>query len=622
MFKSKKIKRISNFLFSEPFIIAFVSIVMIFINIIPFLYRLLNTPPDRIFTGAQFYTLDYNIYLSHFKEGAEGVFLTHNKHSSEPHNGFLLRREYFLWGFIFGKLLHLPIIYVYHSARIFSGFLLLFTIYLLIKKIIPDNPDNPLKNKSAKTLRIFAFLFSLFISGFPIYQTNLQTGKIEIEQHLFWFLEIDPTQRFATLFHYLLGNIILLFSLLLFLRYLKKINITSNPLSLYKADIKTYLLSILLCWLACLIHPSTLVTIYLLFGLFLFFKTLEFFLRRLLFQETNICKYLKISIYILITLIFSAPSLLFLKNQVSQFPWPVIARWDRVAQTPIDFWDYTQAIGPIFYLGSVGVILFLLKYFQVNLTKKKLQNINLFDGFLLLFCFISATFLLSFKIYPYILDINRVRLLQVPIYVPFAIFSVLAIYEFYRLLVFLLFKISHLSKTKFKLFSPLLLMFKKTTFLSYFIFFVFIASFYLTFPSFLHGIKRETFMFPKGDLLIYPPKSWNEGITWLDKHTAPDKVVMGTFITNGLIPGLSGNYSYSGHPWNTVDFAKKEGDTINFFSGKLSRKDTLKMLKENKVDYLFYGYQEKSLGGNIEEKYGQFLKPVFKTPEVAIFKVL
>ena len=600
--------------FSEPTIITLIVLITIFLNIIPFLYRLINTPPDKSFTGAQYYTLDYNIYLGHFKEGADGTWLVHDKHTGEPQKGFLLRREYIIWGFLTGKILGLPIIFVYHSSRIVGGIVFLFLFYLLLKELFPDEKSK-LENKTfpkAKYKRLLAFFLGTLVAGFPKYYIDPKTGKQAVDLFLFWFTEIDAGARYVPLFHYLVGYIILITILILFIKFLK--SEISYHLSLF--------IAIILGFLAPLIHPATFVTIYLTFAIYLILRfvgiSLKSFIKKV--SKIEVKKFFTELTWVLFFVIITLPVIPFLNSEVNTFPWNEIAKWDKATQTPVEFNEYIMAIGPTFFLGLIGMILIIIQSVKNNFNRTKIlkeeniendiKNVGLTNSinnsFLLILSFPIATFLLVFVLWPYLLDINRIRFLQVPIFIPFAIFSAIAILQIIELVG------NVIKKARF---IKNIYLFKICALI-----FVISALLYITLPALKHGIMREVTMFPPGDNLIYPDKKWVEAMNWLNKNTKRNEVVLATFHASGLIPGLAGNTSYSGHPWSTVNFNEKEALITKFFQSQMSENEAKQFFKDGYINYIFYGYQEKSFGGDIN-KYENLITKIYETPAVTIYQI-
>jgi hypothetical protein len=586
--------------FSELTIVIVIIIGTILLNITPFIYRTINTPPGKSFTGAQFYTLDYNIYLGHFKEGANGIWLVHDKHTSEPQKGFLLRREYILWGFLTGKLLGFPIVLVYHSSRIVGGIAVLLLFYILLKQLFPDKKEESqtIYFPNAKHKRLLGLLLGTVVAGFPKYYIDQNTGKQVIDLFLFWFTESDASARYAPLFHYLIGYGILLAIFILFIKFVKK-EVSFR---------KSFLIAVILGLLAPLIHPATFITIYLSFAIYLTIRFLITALKSIFkgLRKKELRDFFMECRWIIGFVLVTLPIVPFLNSQVNTFPWNEIAKWDKATQTPIEFTEYIFAIGPTFFLGILGVILLtiqqLIRFFKNSENKEiGLQN----KSFLLLLSFPSATFLLVFFLWPYLLDINRVRFMQVPIFIPFAIFSVVTIEKIINVISIPIQKVmkgNHVYQIKFSGFMTILCIL-----------------IYITFPAYRHGIIRDVNMFPVGDMLIYPDKKWVDAMNWLNQNTRHDSVVLASFHASGLIPGLAGNTSYSGHPWSTVNYPQKETLLNKFFRNLMTNQEATQFLKEGNIQYIFFGYQEKSLG--LKPENYPFLQKIFDNQSVQIYKI-
>ena len=579
------------------------------LNILPFLRRLYTTPPDKVFLGTQFYTVDYNIYLGHFKEGAEGIFRIHDKHTPEPHSGFFLRREYWLWGFITGYLLKLPIWAVYHSARITAGITLLFLIYSLIKKVF-----------SSPAIRIFCFFLITFIAGFPKLLIDPRTGGKSIDLYLNWFLEFDPANRFATLFHYLVGNILLLLFISRFPSLIaKKIAFKDKR---WLADLA---ILVLIGIFAGLSHPSTLATLYLMLPVYIFLKFLTIISQKFVplrirnpqkkfanNQESGLAILQKETFVAAAFVLLSSPIILFVRSQTNTFPWTEIAKWDMTTPVLINPREFRLSLGPNYYLGIAGAILTLTSLLFLSKKAKPVISSGAKDSLswedlpqthtilLLLVSFLISSHLWIFKLFPLVPQINRLRFMQVPVYVPLGLFSAILIGKTATLLSRLVPKFQRQTKTSLIAAGALTL-------------------FTITFPSYHWGVKREYQMFPPGDYLMYTDKNLYSAYRWLDKNTHPAEVVLASFYSATLIPGQSGNTSYWGHPWSTVDFNTKALGVEKFFTNQMSPDQAYTFLKQGNIAYVLDDFQSRSYAGDLSN-YSAFLSPVFANPDATILK--
>ncbi|CEK14031.1 hypothetical protein [Chthonomonas calidirosea] len=109
--------------------------------------------------GRHYLWLGYNlddacVYLSWMKQAAQGHLRQHNLFTTEPQPGMFPNPLFFLLGLV-ASLLHLPLIAVFHLARLAAGFALLWVVWLLLRNTL-----------SSLLARRAAFLFVCFSSGF------------------------------------------------------------------------------------------------------------------------------------------------------------------------------------------------------------------------------------------------------------------------------------------------------------------------------------------------------------------------------------------------------------------------------------------------------------------------
>lgn len=105
-------------------------------SLLPYLLAYLLTPPGHHFAGFFFIADDAATYLAKMRQGAEGSWLWSDPYTSEPHRGVFLFSFYLLFGHL-GGLLHLPLIAVYHLARISGAVALVFAVDRLGHKLLP-----------------------------------------------------------------------------------------------------------------------------------------------------------------------------------------------------------------------------------------------------------------------------------------------------------------------------------------------------------------------------------------------------------------------------------------------------------------------------------------------------
>jgi hypothetical protein len=240
------LKRLAFFFSTELGFFVVLASLLLGLSISPQIKRQLDTPSDRIFSGLEFYSDDYSIYVSNIFQGMRGRWTLLDKHTSEPHQGTIIHNEYLLWGKLIG-LFGFDAITAYHLARYTFGLILLIIVYLFIKEIFPlHQTGSDLSPKSQRTTiakRKLAFFLVCFSAGFVI--INRSASGISFDFHINWMTELDVFYRFVALPHYLLGNIFFLSSLINFLR------VAHSKYNLFFGSLSAFLLA--------LVHPVALV---------------------------------------------------------------------------------------------------------------------------------------------------------------------------------------------------------------------------------------------------------------------------------------------------------------------------------------------------------------------------
>ena len=138
--------------------------------------------------------------------------------------------------------------------------------------------------------------------------------------------------------------------------------------------------------------------------------------------------------------------------------------------------------------------------------------------------------------------------------------------------------------------------------------------FLLTLPNFYLSYKEQLFAFTdfkNYSLFVYPTKKQVDAFKYLEKNTPAYSGVLAMYEASTLINGFSGNSTEVGLDQNIK---------TAFYSNKLSSKDAVEFLKKYHFQYIYFGYQEKFLGGSMD-KY-PFLKKIFDNKEVNIYQIL
>jgi len=118
---------------------------------------------------------------------------------------------------------------------------------------------------------------------------------------------------------------------------------------------------------------------------------------------------------------------------------------------------------------------------------------------------------------------------------------------------------------------------------------------------------------------MYLKKEVQTAMLWLRENTEEESIVLSSYETGNLIPAFSIRQVYLGHEHQTAQFERKASETERFFQ-KNNDDGKIAFLKENKIDYFFFGPEEKKLiQFNPDEK--DYLKRVFSNNQATIYKV-
>ncbi|MFH0749717.1 MAG: hypothetical protein V1917_02255 [Candidatus Gottesmanbacteria bacterium] len=121
--------------------------------------------------------------------------------------------------------------------------------------------------------------------------------------------------------------------------------------------------------------------------------------------------------------------------------------------------------------------------------------------------------------------------------------------------------------------------------------------------------------------IVYPTKGFIDAITFIDRETPKDTVVLSAIVAGNYIPARTGRRVYLGHE-NTSYKEEKLEIVKQFYSGKMSEKDAYIWIRRERISYVFWGPQEKEEGGyvDIAATY-PYLRQVFVNTEATVYQI-
>lgn len=111
------------------------SIGVLVLASLPYLAGALLAGPDRVFSGLQVNPLDGLSYLAKMQIGLHGGWLFTLRYTAEQGPGAFVYTYFIALGQL-ARLLSLPLIGVFHAARLLGGFALLWSVYALIARVV------------------------------------------------------------------------------------------------------------------------------------------------------------------------------------------------------------------------------------------------------------------------------------------------------------------------------------------------------------------------------------------------------------------------------------------------------------------------------------------------------
>jgi len=104
---------------------------------IPYLYAYAVQPHDQVFMGFFYLGDDANTYLAKMRQGWEGAWSWDNRYTTESSPTAYLFLFWIALGHL-AALFHLPLIVVFHLARVAAAFALMAAVWAFVNHFIAD----------------------------------------------------------------------------------------------------------------------------------------------------------------------------------------------------------------------------------------------------------------------------------------------------------------------------------------------------------------------------------------------------------------------------------------------------------------------------------------------------
>ena len=120
---------------------------------------------------------------------------------------------------------------------------------------------------------------------------------------------------------------------------------------------------------------------------------------------------------------------------------------------------------------------------------------------------------------------------------------------------------------------------------------------------------------------VYINRDIYGGLLWLKERAAGEDIILSSAISGNIIPAFTGRKVYIGHGHQTTDwYAKFYASELFFFGNNSADSKKNSWLKEQGIDYVFFGDKERSFGG-FEPSSKPYLSPVYSSEHLIIYRV-
>lgn len=108
---------------------------------------------------------------------------------------------------------------------------------------------------------------------------------------------------------------------------------------------------------------------------------------------------------------------------------------------------------------------------------------------------------------------------------------------------------------------------------------------------------------------------------WLEENARADEVVLSALESGHYIPGLAGTRAFLSSAVMTIDYNQKAAAVARFFDAGTPEQVRRDLLRDDGIDYIFYGAAERALGTFDPGSVG-YLSLAFEAEKASVYRVL
>jgi len=541
----------------------YLTVLLFFVLIsLPFLIAELASGEKFEFGGFLLNPLDGNSYLAKMYQGWRGDWRFTLPYSAQPGEGAYLFLFYIFLGHL-ARLTHLPLLVVFHLARLVSAFILVWTIWRFLRVCYSkayidyqmDYLDGSSENSGEFNLKILQRVprvkleqvLTLAIFGLGMGWLVFPFGRITSD---LWISETYPFLSAYTNPHFALG----LALMLILVTFKVRNNESYESLSL-RHRINSALVLGLTSLLLAIISPfGVVVVLVILGGLFMWELGGNIYQRYRRKIGVDLSWLRTISLRWVLVFLFGIPLLLYYLWVV--YSDSVLAGWNaqNLTSSPPP-WDLLLSLSPALILALVGGGI---------LWRRSDRQLRL----LLVWIILGIVFMVG-------------------LFFPIASLAGIGIAWIE----------SEKPRTAGVLGKLVLL---------------------LSFPTTLLVLLFSQYGVQSHDPLLYLSRGEAQALEWIQSNTSPDALILASPETGLFIPARTGRRVIYGHPYETVNAVVEKQVVARFFQGvDDDERFYIDFLSQRQVDYVFLGPRERQLG-NLHAL--ELLSLVYSTGDVEIYE--
>lgn len=316
----------------KPLILSITFLFFVFLNVIPYIYGAHHTPPNHVYLGTVHYGPDYLYYIAQVIVGKENFFLGKYLFSVDPVPPLITYWPYVVLGRI-GHIFRIQPIPMYHIGLFIAGLYYLYSAWWLTGVVFTTSWFK-------RYLTIWLFMLSNTMPRILFEPTG-----VLLAPHYSWYNFGEPFIRFSSVPHHLLISALVMNMYTLQLTYKQK---ASNSLVFLAG-----LIGIFLSSMQPIQWALTVIVLGIYSGISSLITSIKHRIPLSNVPITLLRGVLPISIFALAGL----PCVMVIRHLLNVEPFITAGKWEAAQSPQYSFRQLIDYFGPIFSLGSIGLVL-------------------------------------------------------------------------------------------------------------------------------------------------------------------------------------------------------------------------------------------------------------------------